>query len=136
MRLYNIHLQSLGILPSVDFLQSSGTERIKKKISSGFVQQEDQIAEVLKHKNSSPYPVVLAGDFNNTSFSYIYRKLKKDMNDAFLEKGNGVGRTFSFVSYPMRIDYILTDPKFEVVKFHTLDETFSDHYPICTQLGW
>ena len=136
LRLYNLHLQSLGILPSVEFLQKRGTERIKNKISESFVQQEVQINRILEHKSTSPYPVILAGDFNNTPFSYIYRKLKKDMNDAFLERGNGLGTTYRFEGYPMRIDYILSSKELKILKFKTIKNTFSDHYPIITTMGW
>lgn len=136
LRLYNLHLQSLGILPSVNFIQKEGTEHIKKRISETFVEQEVQIAEILKHKAKTQFPVILAGDFNNTSFSYAYRELKRNMKDAFLERGNGIGTTYSFVSYPMRIDYILTSKTFDVLRFENIKQTFSDHYPVSATLGW
>ncbi|MDC8003485.1 endonuclease/exonuclease/phosphatase family protein [Aureisphaera galaxeae] len=136
IRVYNLHLQSIGILPTVDFLQDRGTEQLKERFSERFVQQESQMRKILGHKEQSPYPVILAGDFNNTSFSYVYRKLKKEMQDAFLERGNGLGSTYSFQGYPMRIDYIMASKGMDVIRFKTLDETFSDHYPISAQLGW
>ncbi|MEM7085419.1 MAG: endonuclease/exonuclease/phosphatase family protein [Bacteroidota bacterium] len=136
LRLYNLHLQSIGILPSMDFLQKSGTNKIKKRISETFVEQEEQIAVILKHKTKTQYPVIVAGDFNNTSFSYAYKELKKGMKDAFLERGNGIGTTYSFVSYPMRIDYILTSETFNVLRFDNVKQTFSDHYPVSATVGW
>ncbi|MEL6810256.1 MAG: endonuclease/exonuclease/phosphatase family protein [Bacteroidota bacterium] len=136
IRIYNLHLQSVGILPSVDFLQQKGTERIKKRIAQSFVEQEIQINEILAHKETSPYPVILSGDFNNTPFSYTYKELKREMKDAFLERGNGLGTTYSFNSYPMRIDYILGTEGMDVVKFNTIDETFSDHNPVHATFGW
>lgn len=135
VRIYNLHLQSIGILPSVDFLQK-GTERIKKRISETFVEQEKQLVQILEHKAKSNYPVILSGDFNNTPFSYTYRELKRTMKDAFLERGNGIGTTYSFNMYPMRIDYILTTKELDVIKFTTVKETFSDHYPVSATLGW
>jgi endonuclease/exonuclease/phosphatase family metal-dependent hydrolase len=136
LRVYNLHLQSIGILPSVDFLQKQGTEHIKKRISETFVEQEAQIGEIMKHKAKTKHPVILTGDFNNTSFSYAYKELKRDMKDAFLERGNGIGTTYSFVSYPMRIDYILTSETFDVLRFNNVKQTFSDHYPVSATLGW
>jgi len=136
VRIYNLHLQSLGILPSVDFLQQKGTERITKRISETFVEQEKQLVQILEHKSKSVYPVIFSGDFNNTPFSYTYRELKRKMNDAFLECGNGIGTTYSFNMYPMRIDYILTSQELDVIKFTTVKETFSDHYPVSATLGW
>jgi len=136
IRIYNLHLQSIGILPSMDFLQKSGTDKIKKRISETFVEQEVQIGEILEHKAKTHHPVIVAGDFNNTSFSYAYRELKRNMKDSFLERGNGIGTTYSFVSYPMRIDYILTSEAFEVLHFDNVKQTFSDHYPVSATLGW
>ncbi len=136
VRIYNLHLQSLGILPNVDFLQQNGTERITKRIAKTFVEQEKQLVQILEHKAKSTYPVILSGDFNNTPFSYTYRELKRKMKDAFLECGNGIGRTYSFNMYPMRIDYILTSQEFDVIKFTTVKETFSDHFPVSATLGW
>ncbi|NND87963.1 MAG: endonuclease/exonuclease/phosphatase family protein [Flavobacteriaceae bacterium] len=136
VRVYNLHLQSLGVLPSVDYLQEGNKERMLKRLSRGFKRQEEQTLTILNHKASSPYPVIMTGDFNNTPFSYIYRKFEEEMQDGFLQRGSGLGTTFRFDSYPMRIDYIFADPKFEFVKFNTISETFSDHYPVTATLAW
>ncbi len=136
IRVYNMHLQSLGVLPNVEYLQDGDKERIRQRMSVNFEKQEAQVKEILVHKATSPYPVLLSGDLNNTSFSYIYRKLKSDMKDSFLERGNGIGTTFKFDFYPMRIDYIFTSEYFDVINFKTLETSFSDHMPITATLGW
>ncbi len=136
LRIYNLHLQSIGILPTVDFLQDRGTEKLKERFSERFVQQEAQMKEILSHKERSTYPVIMAGDFNNTPFSYIYRKFKKDMHDTFLKRGNGLGTTYWFDKYPMRIDYILSSKNMEAIRFHEVEGMFSDHYPVFAELGW
>jgi len=136
VRVYNLHLQSLGILPNVDFLQKRGTALLKKRFSETFVMQEQQIDRILKHKEASKHPVILGGDFNNTSFSYAYRELKRGMQDAYLKKGNGIGTTYSFVSYPLRIDFILLSQGMDVLKFTTGDSSFSDHKPVSATVGW
>lgn len=131
LRAYNVHLQSMRITASVSYLQESGTEVIKNKISDAFVMQENQLAKLLEHMASSPHKKqVVAGDFNNTSFSYTYKKLKGNMKDAYLEKGSGIGSTFYFDGFPLRIDYILVSPDIKVKHFKTAEETFSDHYAI------
>lgn len=136
IRVYNLHLESMGILPKVSYLQESDTRKLLGRMSDGFKRQQSQMEEVLAHKANSPYPVLLAGDFNNTPFSFVYGKMKKGMKDAYLERGNGLGTTFSFDSYPMRIDYILTSKTFEILSFETIKKTFSDHYPIIAKVGW
>lgn len=136
IRVYNLHLKSMSILPSVAFLQDGDKEKLRKRLANAFVVQQEQVEAILEHKKLSPFPVVLSGDFNNTPFSYIYKEVERDMKDAFLECGNGLGTTYLFDSYPMRIDYIFSSEKFEVLKFKAVRKTFSDHYPIVATFGW
>ncbi len=136
VRVYNLHLQSFGIKPSVEELQEEDKTRVRKRLSSAFAKQERQAEKIIAHKTKSRYPTVLMGDFNNTPFSFVYQLLGDTMNDAFLEKGNGLGTTFTFDFFPMRIDYIFTSPTFEVLNFERIDTTFSDHYPIKATLTW
>ncbi len=136
VRLYNVHLQSIGITPSVDYIQEGDKEKLRQRLGLAFMKQQEQMETILEHKDNSPYPVLLCGDFNNTSFSYIYREFNKGMTDAFEARGGGLGSTFSFDSYPMRIDYIFSSTKMDVLKFETIKKTFSDHYPIIATLGW
>lgn len=136
IRLYNVHLQSIGIKPSVEHIQEGDKEKLRQRLGLAFMKQQTQVEAIIAHKDLSPYPVILGGDLNNTSFSYIYRTLQKGMTDAFEARGGGLGTTFSFDSYPMRIDYIFTSTKMDVLKFETIKKTFSDHYPITAILGW
>jgi len=136
LRVYNMHLQSLGITPSVTYLQEGDKDIIRKKMTETFKQQQSQVEEIVAHRAKVQHPVLLCGDLNNTPFSYTYSLLKKNTNDAFLERGSGLGTTFKFDGYPMRIDYILTSKDLEVITFKTGDESFSDHYPLSTMVGW
>lgn len=136
IRIYNLHLQSMGILPNVEYLQDGDTDLLRNRMTVAFQKQQDQIEVIIDHKKKSPYPVLLCGDLNNTSFSYIYKNLKLGMKDAFLERGNGIGKTFSFDVYPMRIDYIFTSDAFDVIDFETSKNSFSDHKPVSAVVGW
>lgn len=136
IRVYNLHLKSLGIIPTVSSIQDGDKEKLRNRMTNAFIAQQEQVTQILVHKERSKYPVLLCGDFNNTPFSYVYRKLEKDMKDAYVERGNGIGTTYLFDSYPMRIDYVFTSDKLEVLKFETIKKTFSDHYPISAKIGW
>lgn len=136
LRVYNLHLQSLGILPSVEFIQEGNKDRLRKRMSRAFVMQETQMNYILAHKRTSPYPVIMSGDFNNTPFSYVYRKLQNDMVDAFVVRGANIGTTYEFDGYPMRIDYILASDIFDIISFETIKKSFSDHFPIRATLGY
>ena len=136
LRIYSAHLQSIGILPEVQFLQDADNTRLRNKFTEAFEKQQSQIDAIHNHKQKTKYPVIICGDFNNTPFSYSYRKMKDSMKDAFRERGNGLGTTFLFDRFPLRIDYILVAEELEVISFKTLKNTFSDHYAIRATLGW
>lgn len=136
LRVYNLHLQSIGIKPSMENLQDEDKQKVRKRLSSAFIKQEMQAETIRAHRNKTTHPVVMVGDFNNTPFSYVYRYLSADMQDTFLERGNGLGTTFTFDFYPMRIDYIFASEEFDVLTFERIDTTFSDHYPVAATLGW
>ena len=88
----------------------------------------------MAHSEKAPYPTVLMGDLNNTPFSYVFKKLSGNMQDAFLERGTGLGTTFVFDFYPLRIDYIFASNQFNVLDFEIIETTFSDHKPIMAGL--
>lgn len=136
IRIYSLHLQSLGIIPRVSFLQESDNEKLRKRVSRAFEMQQNQVEAILAHKAKTKHPVILSGDFNNTPFSYSYRKLKDGMQDAFRERGNGLGTTFKFEGFPMRIDYIFASNGLDILSFDTMKKTFSDHYAVRATVGW
>ena len=83
----------------------------------------------------SSYETLVSGDFNNMAFSYIYQKLKLEMNDAFEERGMDWGHVF-LQSLSLRIDFIWPSETIDCIEFTTGDYSFSDHYPIIATLGW
>ena len=90
-----------------------------------------QISILKKHMANSPFPVILAGDFNDLPYSYTYFSLKEDLENAFEKKGRGFGFTYNKVLFFLRIDNIFYENPMEVLQFKTLREVdYSDHYPI------
>ena len=135
IRIYNVHLQSSGINTDVNKLKSENSERLFKRVVKTFKKQQSQAELFLSHKNESPYKVIVCGDFNNTPYSYVYRKIKGEFVDAFEEAGNGFGRTFDFKYFPVRIDFILVDESFSVNGFKSFSEKLSDHFPILARVS-
>lgn len=135
IRVYNIHLESLHIDANVETLKNEDSERLFKRIGATFKMQQFQTELFLIHKTQCAYKMIICGDFNNTIFSYVYRKIKGDLNDTFKEAGNGFGRTYDFKFFPVRIDFIFADEAFTVNGFKAYNEHYSDHYPIMTTLG-
>ena len=143
IRVYNIHLQSIKISPDVneisehvDAINQSKSQQLFSRIRDAFKKQEQQAEILVKHKNECPYSVIICGDMNNSPFSYVYRSIKSDLNDCFVESGNGFGQTYKFKYYPARIDYIFASKKMKVKNFSTYTNfENSDHFPIMTRLS-
>ncbi len=134
LRVYNFHLQSFNIVPSSETFSEEESEKNYKRLVKTFKKQLDQAKIFVKHKETSPYRNIVCGDMNNTQFSNVYRVLRKDLQDTFLEKGKGFGRTYSLLGFPIRIDYTLADPAFEVISHQNYNEKLSDHYPVMATL--
>ena len=134
IRIYNVHLQSLRIDTAVENLANETSENLTRRISTTFKIQQAQTELFLKHKNKCTYKMIICGDFNNTAYSYVYKEIKGDLQDAFVEAGNGFGRTYNFKFFPVRIDFILVDSSFEINSFKTFDVQLSDHYPILAKV--
>ena len=66
--------------------------------------------------------------------SYTYKTIKGNWQDAFLEKGFGVGATFLGLSPTLRIDYILANSPWELRGWESIDENLSDHHMIMADL--
>ena len=59
--------------------------------------------------------------------SYTYFTIRGNWNDAFLQKGFGIGTSFISLAPTLRIDYILASQAFDIVTFDMIDEGLSDH---------
>lgn len=106
------------------------TRSVLWKIRHAYIKRSKQAKMVHEQINASPYPVIMCGDFNDVPNSFTYFTVKGNLQDAFLKKGSGFGRTFRFISSTLRIDYILADKKFDVLQYNTFQVPFSDHYPV------
>ena len=141
IRVFNIHLQSLRFSkenlkyidkPTVEdenkALQES--KNIIAKFKKGFLKREIQADRIHAEMAKSSYPVIVTGDFNDVPNSYAYHTIGSDMKNAFVEKGSGLGRTFSGISPVLRIDNIFVDEKIDVLQFSLVKKKLSDHFPI------
>jgi endonuclease/exonuclease/phosphatase family metal-dependent hydrolase len=135
LRIYNTHLQSIGLKLEKDNFGEKTSENLIKKLSKTFSKQSEQAEKLLKHQEKSPFKTIILGDFNNNAFSYAYRQLSKDKNDAFIEAGSGLGKSYNYL-YPLRIDFILMDKKIEIHNFKTYKINYSDHYPIMSRFNF
>ncbi len=144
VRIFNIHLQSLKFsrenLNYIDKanLKSDSTimesKSIISKMKTGFIKRSVQANFIADEIKQSTYPVIVCGDFNDVPNSYAYETIGNGLQDAFIEKGLGISRTFSSISPTLRIDNIFVDYKLSVTQFLRVKKTFSDHFPIIADL--
>jgi endonuclease/exonuclease/phosphatase (EEP) superfamily protein YafD len=134
LRVYNFRLNSTGVVPDEDFFGHKDSEKLIKRLYNSFKTHQKQIDKLNAHIKNCPYKVILAGDLNNTAYSWDYKNIKNEMKDTFLEAGKGFGKTYEFKKFPLRIDYIFVDENIKVIGHKNLKQQFSDHYPIVATL--
>ncbi len=144
MRVFNVHLQSLKFnKENLDYLEqpleNEGKE-IKKSLSliskfkMGFIKRQKQADLIANTLAQSPYPTILCGDFNDVPNSYAYHTIGQNMQNAFAEKGMGIGRTFINLSPTLRIDNIFHDRNFATKQYYRPGKKLSDHLPIIADM--
>ncbi|MCI6671033.1 MAG: endonuclease/exonuclease/phosphatase family protein [Prevotella sp.] len=99
--------------------------------------QAEKVAAYVRTYTDRRIPVILCGDFNDTSLSYVHRTIGKTLNDCFIASGNGLGISYHQSGMFFRIDHIFCSSDF-VSKITEVDSSIdkSDHYPIFTWLKY
>ncbi|CAH0130679.1 endonuclease/exonuclease/phosphatase family protein [Chryseobacterium sp. WG14] len=138
VRIVNVYLEPFRLHKSMfTKLDAFGAGNISALLSHmipTFQAHEDQVKKIRKIIDLSPYPVILAGDFNSVPNSYEYYNLGKDLQDAFLVAGKGSASSFHDYKVPLRIDYIFTS-KSIIPLSYKVDQSvkLSDHYPVIAE---
>jgi endonuclease/exonuclease/phosphatase family metal-dependent hydrolase len=144
IRVYTTHLQSLqfgkrdyeriGKIESAEDSLLSNSRTILSKIKKGVSYRSIQARLINQVLGDSPYPILFCADLNDVPDSYTYFTVRGDMQDAFLKKGFGIGRTFSAISPTLRIDYIFADDHFKIKQFNRLVKHYSDHFMLVADI--
>ncbi|MET3875105.1 endonuclease/exonuclease/phosphatase family metal-dependent hydrolase [Chitinophaga sp. OAE865] len=145
LRIINMHLESYrfnekdySAIRKIKNQEDTGlkaTKSIIQKMRDAYIRRSQQADIVGNFIQQSPYPVIVCGDFNDTPASYTYFTIKGDLQDAFLQKGFGIGRTFTGLAPTLRIDYVFVSNHFKVNSFRKINSDLSDHYPVITNLS-
>ncbi|MDD2583822.1 MAG: endonuclease/exonuclease/phosphatase family protein [Bacteroidales bacterium] len=133
VRVINTHLQTTGFYSSYN----KGVKYIYRKAGENFILRAAQAKTVRSFIDSTPYPIIVCGDFNDTPYGYVYNTIRgKDLQDSFLEKGVGLGGTYRRTLNLLRIDLILVSNHFKVKSHKVTSPKLSDHKPIFSELEY
>ncbi|MBI1838520.1 MAG: endonuclease/exonuclease/phosphatase family protein [Flavobacteriia bacterium] len=140
LRIYNVHLRSIkfeqdeyaafGDNPINSQEQKSAIRKIVDKLRIAFPKRADQALTVIEHMETSPYPVVICGDFNDTPMSYTYNQFNKTLIDSYRNCVKGIGSTYAGKVPAGRIDYIFHSQSLKSANFKIQKEIYSDHRAI------
>ncbi len=145
VRMFNIHLQSIqfgqrnyAFLDSLSLKytnkQLEEVKDIGSRLKQAFVMRAEQSKIIHNYIEGSKFPVIVAGDFNDTPASYAYKRIRKGLKDAFRTSGKGLGNTYAGELPSLRIDYIFYSDELESTEFERIKSKFSDHFPITSTL--
>ena len=142
IRVISCHLETTSFnrkrqeLKTTD-LEKASTEQlamIYNDISSTLVDrsatraaQADLVRQLI---DTTSFPVLVCGDFNDPPSSYTYHRIKGPLKDSFRSRGKGYGYTFRGLHRLFRIDYILYSGQFQCLEYESEDLPWSDHKPI------
>ncbi|MFZ9662132.1 MAG: endonuclease/exonuclease/phosphatase family protein, partial [Chitinophagaceae bacterium] len=147
----NIHLQSYGFrepeyrdlakIRSQEDKQLRATRNIFRKMRIA-IEHRNRQADLLSEKiKNATYPLLICGDMNDVPASYAYKTIRGDMEDAFLENGFGLGKTFisgrsRVLGWlpTLRIDYIFHDERILSTQFKRLTKHQSDHHGLIADI--
>ncbi|WP_418992856.1 endonuclease/exonuclease/phosphatase family protein [Alistipes sp.] len=140
VRIFSVHLQTSGVSAlrrrfRKDYNRDAPVDRVMGEVERNSKIRARQVDEIRSAADKTRWPVVVAGDFNDTPSSYSYRKLKGDLRDGFRAAGNGYGGTFRYLGGLLRIDYIFYDnDRFQGVRYYMPRDDVSDHKMVVAEL--
>lgn len=138
-RFINVYLQPFKFKKNMVKLVGNSDEdeqkvkNVIKRLIPTFKMHQEQVGSIRRSIDNSPYPVILAGDFNSVPNSYEYYHLLDGLQDAFVEAGKGSGTSFHDYKFPIRIDYIFSSKNVKPLTYK-VDRSvkLSDHFPVIT----
>ena len=142
IRVINVYLEPFRLNKNMLGMENEQCDRVENnKVSAlssrffpTFRAHEDQVIKIRKAVDRSPYPVILAGDFNSVPNSWEYYHLVENLDDAFVEAGNGSSTSFHDYKFPLRIDYIFTSKSITPLNYKVdYSVKLSDHYPVIAE---
>ena len=139
IRVFNVHLSSIGF-EEADYedarnvADEAARMRILHRLQDAWAKRAPQARQVAESACSSPHPVILAGDFNDTPVSYASEQMAECLVDGYARSGiwnaPAMGGTYQGDLPFLRIDQMWHSPIFECVSYKTIGVALSDHRPV------
>lgn len=140
IRFINLYLSPFSfekqkVKPSEDLEQNENKLRyILGKLVPTFKNHQAEVQDLQNAVSASPYPVILAGDFNAVPNSYEYYHLLKNLKDVFVEVGRGSATSFHDYKFPIRIDHVFCSESIQPVAYRVdRSAKLSDHFPVIAE---
>lgn len=144
IRIFNVHFQSISFdKQDYDYIeklktdmdtQYKPTRRIVSMLKNAFIKRGEQTDLMKSVLQKCPYPFIIAGDFNDTPASYTVTQIGRGLNNAFREKGSGLGKTYNGAFPNFQIDYIMSSKSISILSYKVIPKQLSDHYPVRSDL--
>lgn len=145
LRIYNTHLQSMHLgyddydtieeLSENQNTQWYKVRNILRKMKHAYTKRAEQARTVRDHVKACQEQKIVCGDFNDSPVSYSYQTIGGGLQDAFIQRGKGFGKSFDTKLGWFRIDFVLPDPSIQVNSYKTIPKSLSDHYPVLVTLS-
>lgn len=142
VRVYNAHLASIRFQKEDYQAIDKGPDqkearRLADRLLGAYKRRASQVDVIAESIESSPYKAIMCGDFNDTPVSYAYRRMTRNLKDAFRGNYTGFGGTHIGLFPFLRIDFIFADAQMtpHYFKLHHEFED-SDHHPLEVHLSW
>ena len=140
IRIYTTHLQSVlfkakdfrnvEIIRNAEDSMLQASRSLAKKLKGALGLRGYQADTVRRQLDACTVPYVICGDFNDVPNSYTYFHIRGDLQDAFIAKSFGIGRSYIHISPTLRIDYILPSKEFKIIQTMKLASPYSDHHAV------
>ena len=145
-RVFTLHLQSNKItneaeelMEDIRFQEKETWIQLKDLLSKYRIAtaiRADQALILHNYIESSPFPVIVCGDFNDTPQSNAYQVITENLHDSFVKVGRGIGTTYAGHIPALRIDYVLSSDEFKSISHEVLDWDYSDHFPVISEIEY
>lgn len=142
IRFVNVYLEPFQLHKSMvkptDDLEENGAKAksLVRRFIPVFKTHEEQVQILKNFVKKSPYPVILAGDFNSVPNSYEYYTISEVLKDCFLDSGTGLATSFHDYKIPIRIDYVFSSENLKSTYYKVdRNQKLSDHYPVLVKFN-